>query len=418
MKIVRLEAANVKRLRAVEIVPPEGEPLVVVRGNNGQGKTSVLDSIRFAFGGKSTHPPRVVRDGAREAHVEIETEEIVVLRRWSADDNTTELEVRSKDGTKLKSPQSVLDKLYASTAFDPVEFIRLKPVEQGEILRKLVGIDTTPLDRDRSRVFEERTLINRQLASAEARLKALPDKKPVDPIDLKELLSEQSRLSAALAKAKQAKIERDAALRRVADCQDHVRVAEQALAQAKQRLDHAHKLAADADNAADDTDDAATGAADRLMVLETLLQAAQANAAQQAQWTERQRVAAEVGDLQSQSESMTVNINALDARKKAMIDGAKFPVDGLGFGDGGVSFNGLPIEQASQAEQLRVSVAIATARNPKLRVMLVREGSLLDNKSMALLAELCRKFDVQCWVEAVGEDGPASVVIVDGEVRP
>ena len=52
--IVTLEAENIKRLKAVEITP-EGN-LVVVGGKNAQGKSSVMDSIAYALGGKKLVP--------------------------------------------------------------------------------------------------------------------------------------------------------------------------------------------------------------------------------------------------------------------------------------------------------------------------------------------------------------------------
>lgn len=416
MKIIRLEAANVKRLKAVEVIPDPKNPLVIVRGNNGQGKSSLLDCIKMAFGGKSTRPPRVVRDGAREAHIEAETEELIVTRHFDIG-GSTELEVRAKDGTKLKSPQSVLDKLYADTAFDPLEFTRLKPADQQAQLRAIVGIDTTPLDRERARVFEERTLVNRQLAQAEARLAAMPKDAPPAKIDIAALLVDQQNLAAAIQKAQATRLERDAAIRRITDCQTHVAVCEAALKQAKEKLAVATRQAAEADNSADEAADGAEGASEKLAGIAKQLQDAQANAAAWATWDAKKKAAVEVADLKSASDAHTMTLNALDSRKKAMIDGAEFPVPGLGFDDGGVTLNGLPLVQASQAEQLRVSVAICVARNPKLRVALVKDGSLLDDSSLKLLAKLCQEKDLQVWLEAVGEDGPASVVIVDGEVR-
>ena len=59
------------------------------------------------------------------------------------------------------------------------------------------------------------------------------------------------------------------------------------------------------------------------------------------------------------------------------------PVEGLGFGAGIVTFNGLPFDQASTAEQLRVSVAIAMAANPKLRVLRIKHGNDLDADNLA-----------------------------------
>ena len=60
---------------------------------------------------------------------------------------------------------------------------------------------------------------------------------------------------------------------------------------------------------------------------------------------------------------------------------------GLALGNGEVLLNGLPLSQASGAEQLRLSMAIAMAGNPKLRVLRIKEGSLLDDDNLALLRD-------------------------------
>ena len=101
-----------------------------------------------------------------------------------------------------------------------------------------------------------------------------------------------------------------------------------------------------------------------------------------------------------------------------MISKAAYPVAGLGFDQlGGVTFNGLPFSQASTAEQLRVSVAIGLALNPQLRVLLIRDGSLLDDDSMKMVAKMAAKADAQVWIERVEIDGQVSVVIEDGAIK-
>ena len=50
VKITSLEVENVKRVKAVQLAPSENG-LTIIGGNNGQGKTSVLDSIAWALGG-------------------------------------------------------------------------------------------------------------------------------------------------------------------------------------------------------------------------------------------------------------------------------------------------------------------------------------------------------------------------------
>lgn len=105
-----------------------------------------------------------------------------------------------------------------------------------------------------------------------------------------------------------------------------------------------------------------------------------------------------------------------DAREEA-IRKAKFPVEGLGLGAIGVTLGGIPFEQCSSAEQLRVSVAIGIALNPKLKVLLCRDASVLDEDSLKLVADMAAKAGAQVWVERVETDGAVSVIIEDGHVK-
>ena len=66
-RIISLEAENIKRLKAVKI-EPAGENLVVVSGENAQGKTSVLDSIEMALAGTRSVPDRPIREGKSKVY--------------------------------------------------------------------------------------------------------------------------------------------------------------------------------------------------------------------------------------------------------------------------------------------------------------------------------------------------------------
>ena len=96
---------------------------------------------------------------------------------------------------------------------------------------------------------------------------------------------------------------------------------------------------------------------------------------------------------------------------------AKLPIDGLTIESSQLMFDGVPFEQASDAEQLRISAAIAMAGDHKLRVIRIRDGSLLDKGSLALLEEMAKKNDYQIWIEQVDESGKVGVVIEDGMVK-
>ena len=59
---------------------------------------------------------------------------------------------------------------------------------------------------------------------------------------------------------------------------------------------------------------------------------------------------------------------------------------------------------------------MAVALNPKLKVVLVRDGSLLDDNSLELVAELAKVSGHQVWMEIVDTSGEVGVYIEDGQV--
>jgi hypothetical protein len=81
-----------------------------------------------------------------------------------------------------------------------------------------------------------------------------------------------------------------------------------------------------------------------------------------------------------------------------------------------VLLNGIPFKQASGAEQLRASLAMAIALNPALRVIRIADGSLLDSEGLQLVAEMATKHDCQVWIEVVSDGDGFGFMIEDGEV--
>ena len=103
MRIISLETTNYKRAKHVKI-EPDGS-LVVVAGKNGQGKSSVLDSIAAALGGaNSKTTPKPIRDGEDRAEIILETEELTVTRVFTP--SGSRLTLTGKDGTKHTKAQA------------------------------------------------------------------------------------------------------------------------------------------------------------------------------------------------------------------------------------------------------------------------------------------------------------------------
>jgi hypothetical protein len=124
-----------------------------------------------------------------------------------------------------------------------------------------------------------------------------------------------------------------------------------------------------------------------------------------------------IGKLFDMAGGLSEKIADIDIKKNNALKKAEFPVNGLSVDETGVVWNDIPIDQASSAEQLRISLAIAMALNPELRVIRITNASLLDSNSMAIIEEMARDKDYQVWVELVDETGKIGIVIEDGTVK-
>jgi hypothetical protein len=402
MRIVELRSENFKRLRAVRIRP--AGCVVEVCGRNAQGKSSVLDSIEAALGGARALPARPVHSGADEARIILDLGELTVTRKCSADGKST-LVVESKDAGKITRPQDLLDRLAAKIGFDPLAFSRMEPKAQSETLRKLVGLDFTALDRKRQLAFDRRTGVNRDHAAEKARLDAM-DPAAGAPAEEEPIAS----LAAELSKGSAAQRQKTAAETNAANLRRSIGELEQQIFDLNVKLEEAREeLKATEEEAASVT------VPDTSEVEKRLSEANATNAKVRARkaYLEKRE---EVAKHKASSDELTAQIEAVDAEKRAALEAARFPVAGLSFDESGVTFNGLPLQQASSAEKIKVGLAVSRAMNPELPLCLIRDGSLLDDESMQTVADFAESYGMQVWVERVDSSGKTGIVIEDGEV--
>ena len=420
MRIIRLQAEGFKRLIAVDI-SPEGN-LIEGRGDNGNGKSSVLDAIYSALAGAGAAPEKPVREGEEAAVIRLDLGELIVTRYFTAT-GTTGLKVTTPDGASYSSAQTMLDKLVGAISFDPLEFRDLKPAEQAEELRKLVDIadpktgvmiDLEAVAKERGRLYAKRRDVNRDGVALKGRIEAaggvrhVPDNARSRDEIKAELASAGETNAAIDAQAREQADEdarRDELLSEVARLRERLLETEGKLEDLDADIGKREPLAEKVDVAALS---AALDEADRIE------DNRRANAA-------REALIAEFNALRAQSGDLTKAIESLDKARATAIAAAKMPVDGLELSideDGklGVLFDGVPFSQASDAERLRVSAAVAMAANPELRVLRLKDASLLDKRAVETLREMATANDFQIWAEFVGDEGPG-IIMEAGEVR-
>lgn len=434
MKIVELRTQNVKRLSAVQI-KPDGA-VVVIGGDNGQGKSSVLDSILYGLGGAGTLPGVPVRNGQKSAEIEIaiDSEPPIRVKRKIASDGKTTLEIKqvAANGvsSKVTSPQKLLDSLCGKIAFDPLAFTRLRPQEQATLLREVVGIDLSDIDAEYQQVFEHRTGINREVKRLESELLDAThhDDVPETLVDTAALMQQLDEVSRAnkhydesLENINACEKEAERWNQDIGDCShalEQLRAKfKEAEREAKQELENAKAKHAEAEQNVIAAREIAEDLS-RLDDSELRQQIASADTTNEkirANFRYEQ-TAESLRESQATAEEDTKRLDRLKADRIERMHTATWPVEGLGFTDAGVSFQGLPFDQCSSAEQLRISTAIGLAQHPQLKVLLIRDGSLLDSESLAMIGTLAEEHDAQIWIERVGHGEECSVVIDDGAI--
>jgi hypothetical protein len=422
MKIIRLSAENFKRLRAVEITPSGN--VVEIRGRNGAGKSSILDAIECAVMGGDVLPSRPIRRGEETAKIRLDLGALIVTRRFTGAGST--LTVEAESGALYRSPQHMLDELIGAIAFDPLEFTRMKPKEQLEELRRLVklDVDIDCLDRKNAIDYEQRTRLGRDIRTLRGQASGIqfPDDLPDAPVDVSVLAQRLRHAGDENTQIERGKAQREAAAVDVAIRRRRAQEHREGAEDLRRRAEELDRAAAEFDARAARIEKEIAEAPALPSPVDTNNLVAEIEAARTVNShidakRRRETLEAEAAALKARVAKLTELMEERTEAKRAAIAAAQMPVAGLGFGDGEVLFRDLPLDQASQAEKIRVSVALAMAANPKLKVLCVRDGSLLDQESWRLLTDLVDGADYQCWVEVTDNDGNTGIVIEDGAVR-
>lgn len=419
MKILKLTSENVKKLKVVEITP-DGN-IVVISGANAAGKTSVLDSIWMALAGKDAMKsnPDVIRYGEDTAKVIInlgnedeDQEKIIVTRTWTKD--KTYLKIENDKGAKFQSPQTMLDKLTGKLSFDPLAFSLLPEKKQLKTLLDLTDIsnDLVDLDKQRKELYDERTIVNRELKQFEGQRDGIPEMVdvPDDEISSMEVMAEMQEATEQIAINQRGRdLLRTYTLQMDNLTGKHERL-EYEITTCKKDIDaltpEIKKISVEVDNMFDPDLEQFKCKLEDAEQINVLVRKKQ----------ELNQIVLNLENVKSISQKITQDIQDIDDFKDELWSEANLPIDNLGFDDNGITYNQVPFSQCSAAERLRVSMSMAMAMNPEVRVIRITDGSLLDSANMELIEQMAIDNDFQVWLELVDETGTIGIYIEDGEV--
>ena len=409
LRIIGIEVNNFKRLRAVRIHP--GGRSLVVGGRNAQGKSSLLDSIAAALCGRHACPTIPIRTGERRGEVTVDLGAYVITRKW--DQKGDELIVKDHEGVQQRSPQALLDSIVGDLSFDPLAFATMKPKEQVETLRRLVGLDFSELDQERQQLYDKRTAVNADAKrlEIEGRGIQLPDVnglQPAEVIDIRDLLDQRKLAAQEHHRQREAQRQLESWREFNRRMASEIADLERQLAAKRAKLEEGRReetqreqlVSASVDPGLESLDEKiaqAEGENDRARKVNAKL------AEHDELKARRQNKLAEAQARKDESERMTDRIQEIEDEKVAMLKEAAYPIPGLGMTWDAVTMHGVPFDQASAAERLLACMAIGAELNKRLRMVRISNGALLDDESLAMALKFADEKDLQLFVEVVGK---------------
>lgn len=402
VKITSFEAENVKRVKAVTIIPA-ADGLTVIGGRNAQGKTSVLDAIAWALGGDKFRPGHPQRDGSvlpPRLRVLL-SNGLVVERRGK----NSELYITDPSGRK--AGQTLLNSFVEQLALDLPKFMAASGREKAQTLLRIIGLgeQVEELERRGKTLYNERLALGRiadQKAKFAKEMTFYPNV-PEEPLSAAELIAQQQDILARNGENQRKRQRRDE-LKRTLD------TAEAQLAELTRRCEQLredYRIAST--DAADLLDQSTAELEENIRTIEQTNAKVRAN-------LDKARAEADAQKLADEYAALTAQIEDVQREKLALLNGADMPLPGLSVTDGELTYNGQPWDCMSSSEQLIAATSIVRRLNPECGFVLLDRLEAMDTDTLAAFGRWLEGKGLQAIATRVSTGGECQIIIEDGEV--
>lgn len=154
MKVTKLIIKNIGKIKNTTI--ELNKPLILFYGEILAGKSTILNAVRWCFGG--SYPSDLITHGAKDASVTLEVDNGLITREWymGKDDKVKDRPiVFIKDGKPVKRPVEDIKRLLNPFLLDQ-DFLRKKSESERKLyFMDLFGVDTSDIDRKISELEAE-----------------------------------------------------------------------------------------------------------------------------------------------------------------------------------------------------------------------------------------------------------------------
>jgi predicted ATP-dependent endonuclease of OLD family len=407
VKISSFELENVKRVRAVALAPSENG-LTVIGGRNGQGKTSVLDAIAWALGGEKFRPSGAAREGSvLPPDIRVTLSNGIIVERKG---KNSALKVTDPAGGR--KGQQLLDAFVEKLALDLPKFMTASDREKAETLLNIIGVgeQLAALDRQEAELYQERLMVGRVADQKQKYAAELPQYEgvPEDLVSASELIRQQQDILARNGENARKRLKRDQIKADVAALDKSIESAAAELERLKRirrGLDEDIRIA---ESEAQDLIDESTEELE-----ENIARVDEINAKVRAN-LDRAKAVEDARQYTAQYNALSVQIDEVRGKKRALLDGAELPLPGLSVEDGALTYKGQAWDCMSGSEQLKVATAIVRRLNPDCGFVLVDKLEQMDPETMKAFGEWLEGEGLQVIATRVSTGEECSIIIEDG----
>ncbi len=422
-RITNLQIENIKRIKAIDVTPPKD--LVVIEGKNKAGKTSLMDSISYLLGGKILIPEQPIRTGEKEGYVEANFGDFIISRKWS-NPYTSTLKIKTADGSSPGSPQAWLDEKIGSFALEVAELMDMKKDDRITVFKRITGLKLDDLKVKYDKVQDDNRLEKRRLEGLKKELSTLddlPEKAETENFDAlqeerkkKELENNEYDRQQKLIKdrgdsldAAQMNIEIN--IKEIVTLKDQIEEYEVENANYNKSIDETKKIMnEDAQKLSEMKQWDLTEIDERMKKANDAIEL-------QYKYKRKETLATDVLVLAKEIEGYVVEMDKIKKEKSDRIKNTKLPVEGLEFDGDVIRYNDIEFEECSTAERIEIALAVAVEENPNIRVLLIREGSSLDESAVKRVKKLAKEHNFQIWIETVHSSDSSAIHIEEGEIK-
>lgn len=409
IKINRLEAENIKRVKAV-MIEPTADGLTVIGGNNRQGKSSVLDAITWALGGNKYRPSEAKRQGsAIPPNIKLTLSNGFVVERKGKNSS-----LKVTDPAGKKSGQQVLDEFVEQLALDLPKFMEASDKEKAEILLQILGIgnELAALDKQETELCNERLAIGRIADQKAKYAKEQPyyEDAPEELVSVSELIKQQQEILARNGENQKKRDHLAQLQNRCGALEDAAAKLAEELAVKRQELD---SVLADVDTARKSVKDLQDESTEELEKniedIEEINRRVRAN-------LDKEKAEEEAKEYKDQYQALDQKIEAVRKSRTGLLKDADLPLEGLSVEEGKLAYKGQKWDNMAGSEQLIVATAIVRKLNPQCGFVLLDKLEQMDLNTLDEFSRWLEAEGLQAIATRVSTGEECSIIIEDGYV--